>query len=114
MSVWTSWRSLQKYMLSLLEQLLYTGVPVFVLVPLPGLSILTHYPYWFSYLYFKFTDKWVDLGIGSTDSGITVYIEFPQHKIIHANEELKISLDQLTQKIKEISEILEKSQSDAR
>ena len=34
--------------------------------------------------------------------------------MIHANEELKISLDRLTQKIKEISEILEKSQNDTR
>ncbi len=31
---------------------------------------LTHYPYWFTYPYFKSTDKWVDLGISNWDSTI--------------------------------------------
>jgi hypothetical protein len=58
----------------------YTGVLASVLVPLPGLPlrdsplVLTHYPYWFTYPYFFSTDKWVDLGIGSTDSGTPVYL----------------------------------------
>ena len=55
---------------------MYTGVPVSVLVPLPGpplrdsRSVLTHYPYRLTYLYFLGTNKWVDLAIGSTDSRI--------------------------------------------
>jgi len=44
------------------------------LIRIPGppfrdsLSVLTHYPYWFTYPYFKSMDKWVDLGVGSTVS----------------------------------------------
>ncbi len=55
-----------------------TGVSV--LVPSRGpplrdsLFILTHYPYWFTYPYFKSTDKLVDIVIDSADGCPSVYI----------------------------------------
>jgi len=67
MHLWVFTRLLQTVMI------LNTGVPASVLVPLPGhllpdsLSVLTRYPYWFTYLYFKSKGNWVIHGVGNGD-----------------------------------------------
>jgi len=43
---------------------------------------MSQHPYWFTYPYFKSTDKRVNLGIGGTDSGTPVFMGISFFKLV--------------------------------
>jgi len=62
---------------------------------------MTHYPYWFTYLYFESKDKWVELGIGNGDSIIrTSTITGPPPDMIHHPYWFIIHTDSLIRALK--------------